>query len=103
MTHDLLSTATETIEAAVSESSLGEEVWWSLAPTIVPSQQGPQAMYVLMLHLKSPMIGSTLSHIALFDNPIDLVHAEALRPRIASLVAGLLEERTSLLSSPLKV
>lgn len=101
MTHDhnLIDLASDAIEQAVSVAAMGEDAWWTLTPSLIPTPDGPRAAYLLMIHIRSSILGSgPMTNIAMFDNPLDLLQADKVGDHIAKMLEGLRKNRSDLLA-----
>jgi len=66
---------------------------------LVPTPNGPQAVYGLMMHMRSPVIGNTLTTFSIIENPLDLLNDDELERHVQTVCEGLKESRSEMLSS----
>lgn len=97
--NDLIATTSALIGNAVSRLALGDDVWWSISPTLVPHQQGPRAVYVIFMHIKSPLVGQVISTFSVIDNPFSLLSEDVVRANVQELMGGLRDAVSQSLSS----
>lgn len=95
---DLASEVRSRITPLVDKYALGDIFWWVFAPTVVPTQSGPRVVYTLIMHMRSPVIGETLSTISMIENPLELVEGSDLERHVAALIEGLKSNRSEILA-----
>lgn len=95
---DLIAIAAPVIDAVVARRSMGDALWWSLAPTLMPTQNGVQAIYVVFVHMRSPLLGSSLSSFVVFENPLDLLNADTVDAQVGAAIDALFEGRSAMLA-----
>ena len=96
---DIVETAKGRIDKTLALYALGDDIWWSLSPMIIPTPHGPQSVYGLMMHIKSPMIGQTLSTFSVIENPLDLLSESEIDRHVSALCEGLRASRSELLAN----
>lgn len=98
-TRDVVTHARPLIDAAVAAHGFGDEVWWSLTPSLLPGPNGPQAVYLLFVHLRSPLLGGALSAFAVFENPFGLLSGGDIDAQVAAMLEQLRQGRSEMLAS----
>lgn len=96
---NLLLTASSLMDRHVSSLSLGDEIWWTIAPTVLPTNDGPRPIYVIIMHMKSPLLGGVLTLMSMIENGLELTDSEILRSHAEALIEGLRNARSKALSS----
>lgn len=96
---NLVLIASPLMDKHVSSLSLGDEIWWTIAPTIVPTNDGPKPIYAIVMHMKSPLLGGVLTLMSVIENGLELTDSEILRNHAEALIEGLRNARSRALSS----
>lgn len=87
------------LSAWVADASAGpDQITWDIGLTLIPTQQGPQPGYILLIRMPSPVLGEFLAHIVLVD--LGGLTQPVIAHQVADAVERLRGQRSSLLAAP---
>ena len=84
------------VEAALGGCATGERVAWEVALALLPTPQGPQPGFLLLLQMASPVIGQNINHTVACG--LDVVNEQAISGVVREGVEALRRARSQMLT-----
>lgn len=88
------------VDDAIALSSMGDEIWWDMAPMVFNTPAGQQPTFMFFFYMRSPMlgVGNTITSSILAGQPLILMSKENVDALVRDGVAQLVEMRSKILS-----
>lgn len=87
------------LAAWISDATAGpDQITWDLGLTLIPTQQGPQPGYILLIRMPSPVLGEFLAHVVLVD--LGGLTQPVITHQVRDGVERLRQQRSALLVAP---
>lgn len=76
-----------------------DQISWDIALALIPTEQGPQPGYLLILRIPSPVLGQFLGHIVLID--LGSLTEPVVGHNVRQALEQLRRQRSDLLAAPM--